>query len=77
MKKNIFGFVFIALIYIFPFRYAFLAPTSSNVLNLLSIVVTIIGTLIFMGVMMTDGKDVQEQAIEKAVDETHTHKHAA
>jgi hypothetical protein len=74
MKKNVFGFVFIALIYLFPFRYALLEPTSSNVINLLSAVATIIGTLVFMGVMMDDGKP---HAAEKVAAETHDRKQAA
>jgi hypothetical protein len=55
MKTKIFGYTLIALIYAFPFRYAVLEPTSSNTVNLLCLVATIFGILIFMGLMMKDG----------------------
>jgi uncharacterized membrane protein len=54
MKTKIFGYVFIALIYAFPFRYAILDPTPSNTINLLCMIATIVGTLFFMGLMMSD-----------------------
>jgi hypothetical protein len=55
MKTKLISFVFILLIYLFPFRYAVLEPTSSNTVNLLCMIATVFGTLIFMGLTMTDG----------------------
>lgn len=54
--KKLFPYVLIAVIYFFPFRYAVLAPTSSNLVNLLSMVATILGTLVFVGLTTTDGE---------------------
>jgi hypothetical protein len=64
MKKKILYIVFIMLIYAFPFRYAVLSPTSSNTFNLICMVVTILGTLIFMGLAMSDGENHNEKAGE-------------
>jgi hypothetical protein len=60
MKKKILYLVFIVLIYAFPFRYAVLSPTSSNTFNLICMVVTILGTLIFMGLAMGDDQEEKE-----------------
>ena len=56
MKTKIFGYVLITLIYIFPFRYAVLEPTPSNTVNLLCMVATVFGTLIFMGLTMSESE---------------------
>jgi len=53
--KKYFPYVLVALIYFVPFRYAVLEPTSSNLVNLLSMVASILGLLVFMGLTMTDG----------------------
>lgn len=50
MKTKIFGYALIILIYVFPFRYAVLQPTPSNTVNLLCMLATVFGTLIFMGI---------------------------
>lgn len=55
MKTKLFPYLLLAVIYFFPFRYAVLEPTSSNVTNLLCMIATIFGTLIFMGLTITDG----------------------
>lgn len=62
MKTKIFPVIFIVLIYLFPFRYAVLDPTSSNTINLLCGVTTIIGTLIFMLIAMDDGAKHEKNA---------------
>ncbi len=54
MKSKVLPIVFILLIFIFPFRYAMLDQTTSNPVNLLCAVATIIGTLIFMLISITD-----------------------
>jgi hypothetical protein len=56
MKKRILAVLFIVLIYAFPFRYAVLSPTTSNTFNLICMIVTVLGTLIFMGIAMDDGE---------------------
>jgi hypothetical protein len=63
MKKKILGLVFIIFIYAFPFRYAVLSPTGSNTFNLLCMIATVLGTLIFMAVAMSDGEE--HQNVEK------------
>ena len=67
MKKQIFGYAFIAVIYAFPFRYAVLDPTSSNTVNLLCMVATVFGILIFMGIMMDDGKEKKNNVSAKQI----------
>jgi hypothetical protein len=64
MKKTILSLLFILFIYAFPFRYAVLSPTSSNTFNLICMIVTVLGTLIFMGVAMGDGEKHRENAEE-------------
>ena len=66
MKTKIFAYLFIAVIYLFPFRYAILDPTPSFTVNLLCMIAVVFGTLIFMGLMITDGeKHVKTQAVGK------------
>jgi hypothetical protein len=65
MKTKIFPYIFIALIYAFPFRYAILDPTSSNTVNLLCMVATVFGTLIFMGLTFTNGSEDDKKQITK------------
>lgn len=55
--KKIYGILLIAFIYAFPFRYAVLSPTTSNPFNLICMIVTILGTLAFMGLTITDGHE--------------------
>ena len=71
MKRKIFAFVFIAVIYLFPFRYAVLEPTSSNTVNLLCMLATVFGTLIFMGLAMSDAtteKSESKDGVKPATD---------
>lgn len=64
MKTKIFAYLFIAVIYLFPFRYAILDPSPSFAVNLLCMIAVVFGTLIFMGLMLTDGeKHVKAQAV--------------
>ena len=56
MKTKIFPYVFIAVIYLFPFRYAFIEQQSTNTVNLLCFLATAFGTLIFYALTFTDGK---------------------
>ena len=66
MKTKIFAYLFIAMIYVFPFRYAIIDPTPSFAVNLLCMIAVVFGTLIFMGLMLTDGeKHVKTQAVEE------------
>lgn len=67
MKTKIFGYALIILIYVFPFRYAVLQPTPSNTVNLLCMLATVFGTLIFMGIMMTDGKQHSATVSKKQI----------
>jgi hypothetical protein len=62
MKKKILYFLLIAFIYAFPFRYAVLSPTSSNTFNLICMIVTVIGTLIFMLLAMGDGEQTEKDS---------------
>ena len=59
--KKIFPYLLLAVIYFFPFRYAVLSPTSSNVTNLLCMVATILGFLVFMGLTITDGEAAEKK----------------
>lgn len=70
MKTKIFSFIFITLIYLFPFRYAVLEPTSSNTANLLCMIATVFGTLIFMGLTMTDSTQTVENKSKQSEDST-------
>jgi uncharacterized membrane protein len=56
MKTKIFPILFILFIFLVPFRYAVLEPTSSNTINLLCMLATVFGTLIFFLVSMGDGR---------------------
>ncbi len=55
--KNLYAYIFIILVFAFPFRYAMISQTGSNVLNVLCLAITIIGLMIFMASVMTDGKE--------------------
>lgn len=54
MKTKIFAYLLIAVVFVFPFRYAYLTLTGPNVFSLLSMVATVIGVLIFMLLTMSD-----------------------
>jgi hypothetical protein len=55
--RKIYGIILIVLIFVFPFRYSVLSPTPSNTVNLLCMLATILGTLVFMGMTISDGKE--------------------
>ena len=55
--RKIYGLILIALVFAFPFRYSVLSPASSNTVNLMCMLAPILGTLGFMGLTITDGKE--------------------
>jgi hypothetical protein len=65
MKTKIFPFILLAFTYLVPFRYAVLDPTKSNTINLLCMVATVFGTLLFMGLTMTDGERKVSAQVKK------------
>jgi len=75
MNKKTFGIILIALVFLFPFRYAVLTPTSSNVVNLVCFLATVLGFIVFMLLTITDGKADHAEAVEK--NENQDYKQAA
>ena len=60
MKTKIFAYVLLAVIYLFPFRYAYLTLSGPDVTSLLSMVATVLGTLIFMLLTFSDKETAKE-----------------
>ncbi len=75
MNKRIFAYILIGLVFMFPFRYAMLEPTSSNVVNLVCFLATVLGFIVFLLLTITDGKAKQTEQVSK--NEQQNYKQAA
>ena len=60
MKTKIFAYALLIIVYLFPFRYAYLTLTGPDVTSLLSMVATVFGTLIFILLTFSDKKPAKE-----------------
>jgi hypothetical protein len=59
MKTKIISLIVLALIAIFPFRYAYLDDETPSAFNILCMVAIVFGTLIFMLVNLSDDNKYQ------------------
>lgn len=77
MKTKTFAYILIILVYTFPFRYAVISPTGSNAINLLCMIATVIGTLVFIFITSSDGNRPLEQPSTKINNQNKSYKEAA
>lgn len=57
MKTKFFAYLLLAVVFLFPFRYAYLTLTGPNVFSLLNMLATVIGVLIF--ILLTTSNKVE------------------
>ncbi|HEY0031027.1 MAG TPA: hypothetical protein VGC65_09735 [Bacteroidia bacterium] len=56
MKKRVFAYLLIILLFLFPFRYAYLQPGEVYVVNMIWMIITILGMLAFIFLTTSDDK---------------------
>ena len=64
MKTKIISYIVLALIVVFPFKYAYLDGEVTSTFNILCMVAVIVGTLILMSMNISDGKGHESNGTE-------------
>jgi len=77
MKTKLFAYALIIFVYLVPFRIAVITPTNSNTINLLCMIASVVGTLTFIALTISDGNRPLEQTISKAQTSESNYKKAA